>query len=298
MTIDDAPPDVRSDGDVAAFYDARVAGKLADFVRANPRVEAAIETIAAWSPRVPRRVLEVGCGIGATSWRMARAWSSAEVIGVDLSAASTEAARACFRRPNLAYRTGRLADCALDGVFDLVVMMDVYEHIAPRERGALQAELRRLLSEEARLVVTVPSPAHQAFLKTHQPEGLQPIDEIVDLGEIASLADATATRVLAYREVGVWRYGDYLHAVLGRGENLRPVARRNSGGPFQQLKAAAKAVLGHATDTPPAFHDHLGPDVATPRRGDPARRLRVSTRERRGGAAAKRLAASPRDETR
>jgi 2-polyprenyl-3-methyl-5-hydroxy-6-metoxy-1,4-benzoquinol methylase len=130
LAISDSAPDPDA---VAAFYDARVRGKLDDFVRANPRIEAAIETLAEWAPARPRRVLEIGCGVGATSWRMARAWPDAEVLGLDLSPASIEAARACFRRPNLSYRAGRLEALALDGGFDLVLMMDVYEHVAPGE---------------------------------------------------------------------------------------------------------------------------------------------------------------------
>jgi 2-polyprenyl-3-methyl-5-hydroxy-6-metoxy-1,4-benzoquinol methylase len=281
-----APVEDRAGG-VAAFYDARVGGKLADFVNANPRIEAAVETLAEWAPTSPRRVLEIGCGVGATTWRMARAWPGAEVIGVDISAASIRAAQACFQRPNLAYRTGALADCALDGVFDLVLMMDVYEHIAPADRPALHAALETLLSPESRLLLMVPSPAHQTLLRDHKPEGLQPIDESIDVAQLLALASETGTRLLSCRDVGVWHYGDYVHAVLGRGETLQPVAlRQTRGGPMQRLKA----LLGRPQPSD-GLRDHLGFDVLGPRRAA-ARRFRVSHGERRRIAAA--LAAPPR----
>ncbi len=276
----------------AAFYDARIEGKLADFVSGNPRVEAAIETLAAWAPKAPRRVLEIGCGVGASTWRMARAWPRAAVIGLDFSAASIEAARDCFDRPNLDFRVGRLADCRLDGPFDLIVMMDVYEHIAPAERPATHAELRRLLAAESRLVLTAPTPRHQAFLKANQRDGLQPVDEDIDLPTLLRLADEADARLLCYREIGVWRYGDYLHAVFGRGLDLRPVARRAARiGAVQKLKDAAKRAMGGPDLTP--ARDHLGPDpLSTPRHI--TRRFQVSAGERRRSEAARRLAASGR----
>src|SRR5262245_35857432 len=96
--------------EVKAFYDERVEGKVLDFVNANPRIEAAIETLAEWAPPEPKRVLEIGCGIGATTWRMARAWPQAEVLGVDVSPASIQTAKTCFQRPNLSYFSGLLKE--------------------------------------------------------------------------------------------------------------------------------------------------------------------------------------------
>src|SRR5579862_2716005 len=115
---------------VRAYYDARVEGKILDFTVANPRIEAAVALIAEWAPERPKRVLEIGCGIGATSWRMARAWPWAKVVGVDLSHASIEVARACFQRANLEYRAEVTTGDSSGGQLDLVVLMDTYEHIA------------------------------------------------------------------------------------------------------------------------------------------------------------------------
>src|SRR5437763_1839046 len=103
---------------VKSYYDERIEGKLLDFTQPNPRIEAAIQTLAEWAPAKPRRVLEIGCGIGATSWRMARAWPRADVLGVDISPTSIEVAKTCFRRPNLTYRAGLIKEGVLDGKFD------------------------------------------------------------------------------------------------------------------------------------------------------------------------------------
>src|ERR1700678_4271274 len=102
---------------VRTYYDERVEGKIRDFTHANPRIEAGIQLVAEWAPPDPSRILEIGCGIGATCWRMARAWPQAQVIGADISPISIEVADICFKRPNLSYRAGLINEGQLDGKF-------------------------------------------------------------------------------------------------------------------------------------------------------------------------------------
>lgn len=272
---------------VEQYYDARVAEKLSDFTHPLPRIEAAIETLAEWAPAAPRRVLEIGCGVGATSWRMARAWPQAEVIGTDISPGSIAVAQACFRRPNLRYQKFSTSDGSLTGQFDLIVMMDVYEHVPPAERAALHDAVRALLSDESRFVLMIPTIEHQEFLRQHQPDGLQPVDEDIGLPEVLALAAATDTSLLYYRRVGVWHYADYFHLVLGRCRNLVPVARRQPRpGAWQGAKQRVKRWLGRETGGSGALADYLGADLAVPGRAGAAEKFAVSIAERRRIASA------------
>jgi SAM-dependent methyltransferase len=268
------------------YYDGRVEEKLFDFIHPLPRIEAAIETLAEWAPANPRRILEMGCGIGATSWRMARAWPQAEVIGIDLSRASIEVANTCFKLPNLSYQVGVLRECELEE-FDLILLMDVYEHIVPSDRPHLHASLKKLLSEESRLILMSPTPTHQDFLRSHLPEGLQPVDEDVDLKQIMALGEDVGARVLFYREVGVWHYGDYFHAVLGRCERLPNVLLRQARHEgLASVKHMVKQLLGRAAATATGRRDYLGVDFLNPNTGSPAGLFQISIKERRRLAAA------------
>lgn len=270
-----------SRADIAAYYDARIDGKLRDFVDANPRIEAAIETLSMWAPAAPRRVLEIGCGIGASAWRMARAWPSAEVIGTDLSAASIEVARTCFQRSNLEYESGAAQEQLIGGTFDLVVLMDVYEHIPRADRPALHAGLRDLLSDESRLVITVPGVLLQQHDRVRNPAGLQPVDEPVTPADVMRLAEETRTRLLYYREIGVWEYGDYLHLVLGRHEELAPVAIRQHGWRRRSpARALVRRLFGPAGPPMQGRRAYFGPDLLEPVAPDAAGRFAVSADER------------------
>lgn len=265
---------------VKEYYDERVEGKLRDFTDLNPRIEAAIRTLAEWAPDNPRRVLEIGCGIGATAWRMARAWPRAEVVGVDVSPVSIEVAKACFRRANLSYREGLIAE-ATTQKFDFVVLMDVYEHIALKDRPALHARIRSLLSMEARIFLSFPTPALQEDAALHNPAELQPVDEDVFPSDMVELSKATGTRLMYQRDIGVWKYGDYAHCVLGRYESLAPVALRWAPtDPLARFKDGLRALVGAGSTRSAGRRDYLGADLLRSRHRQAWRRFDVSKKER------------------
>lgn len=219
-----------STSSVKEYYDAHTIEKLRGFVEGNPRVELAWETIVGWAPNRPKRILEIGCGVGDICWRMRRRWTEAEVVGVDISARSIDTARRLFADEGLSFVEGELKPGTVQGPFDLIVLMDVYEHIARTERPALHAVLRELRSPGGRIVLAFPTPRHLAHLREHQPEHIQPIDEDVDVESLQVLARDTASELLMYREVGVWHEGDYAHAVTGvrSGWKAVPAPRRVS----------------------------------------------------------------------
>jgi trans-aconitate methyltransferase len=268
---------------VRAYYDGRVEGKLRDFTDANPRIEAAIQLLAEWAPPKPSRILEIGCGIGATCWRMARAWPEAEVVGVDVSPLSIEVAKTCFQRPNLTYRAGLIQEGTLSGKFDLVVLMDTYEHIPMEDRATLHVTIKSLLSDEARLIVTFPTPAVQNYARTTSPSALQPVDEDVTPADIVVLAKETSSQLLYYREVGIWRYGDYAHVVFGRYQTLADVKLREyKPGTRAALKQGVKGLLGRSQSAASTVRrDYLGSDVLRPSHQRFQNRFRVSANERR-----------------
>ncbi len=268
---------------VQAYYDERVDGKIRDFTHANPRIESAVQLVAEWAPPKPERILEIGCGIGATCWRMARAWPETEVIGADVSLLSIEVAKTCFRRPNLSYRAGLVTEGVFAGSFDLVVLMDTYEHIALSDRAAFQTTIRSLLSDEARVIITVPTPATQNDARKTNPSLLQPVDEDVAPADILNFAASTGTQLLYYREVGIWRYGDYAHAVVGRYQSLAGVKLREyKAAGTAALKQHAKRLLGRGQAPSTARRDYLGSDVLrpVPRHADELFRVSATVRKR------------------
>jgi SAM-dependent methyltransferase len=99
-------------------------------------------------PRVPRRLLDLGCGTGKFSGPLAR-WTRGAVIGVDPSAAML---RAAAKHPRVAYLRGRAEHVPLrTSSCDAAWLSQVVHHLA--DRAAVAAELRRVLRPGARVIV-------------------------------------------------------------------------------------------------------------------------------------------------
>jgi SAM-dependent methyltransferase len=232
---------------IQSYYDARVSEKLRGFVEGNARVEWAWSTIEHYAGNLPTRILEIGCGIGDLSWRFSRMWPHSHVVGVDVSRRSLTIARTLFNDPRITFREGPLARGHLDGSFNLIVLVDVYEHIAAGDRRELHGAITDLLAENGRLILAFPTPRHLARLRAHQPDQIQPIDEDITVDVIAQLARDTRTDVLLYKEIGVWHEGDYAHAVLGKcagwetNPQPAPGPRRRPPSPLVPSRAARLA---------------------------------------------------------
>lgn len=216
---------------IQRYYDERIDRKIGDFTNSNPRIEAAVKTSFDWVPNNAASILEIGCGIGATAWRIAQAYRNANVLGVDISQRSIDVARTCFRLPNLAYQQHVLSRGVLAQKFDYVLMMDVYEHIAAGQRSELHQFLAEALTENGRVFLSFPTPWHLQFLRMNNPDEIQPVDEDVTPEVLSRLAADIAGRLLAYWEVSIWHIADYAHAIVGRDRAMisLPGAGANAG---------------------------------------------------------------------
>ena len=101
----------------------------------------------------PRRILEVGCGEGAMTERLSKAYPAATVTGTDITPRigrlfRGDAAKVRFlRRP--------VEDVALDepASFDLVLLCDVVHHVPPLERQPLLSAIGRVLGAGGSLAI-------------------------------------------------------------------------------------------------------------------------------------------------
>ncbi len=260
---------MRLAADAIEYYDTHVDGKIRDFVDGNRRVDKAWRTIERWMPPAPQRVLEIGCGLGATSWRIARRWPDAEVFATDTSGRSIECGGQLFREPNLTFACRSIDAIDPGDGWDAILLIDVYEHIPAGEREQFNRHLKRLLRKGGRILLTFPTVRHQEWSRTKAAHTLQPVDEDVDITAIAGLAAACALDILIFKVVSVWNGGDYAHAVLGITHHEEVVP----------LPAAQ----------PPTLGDRLAgkwPGVFRPRTVWPSRPVRLAMIERTLGAGA------------
>jgi SAM-dependent methyltransferase len=105
-------------------------------------------------PFVRGRTLEVGCGTGTYTSRLA-AWAD-RVLAIDINAQFVAAARSRLAPcSNVRVEVADATRLSVAGSFDTIVMLDVLEHIAD-DRDMVD-RLSRLLAEGGRLVLKIPA---------------------------------------------------------------------------------------------------------------------------------------------
>jgi glycosyltransferase involved in cell wall biosynthesis len=227
------------------FYDALVRKFLVDYVTGNPRMLAAVSFAIGSLPGGKIDVLDVGCGIGWSTFEIARNRTDAVVRGVDLSPRLVQTAKTLFGDRRVAFDSG---DFIRDGLparrFDAIVLIDVYEHFPLEARPKVHSQLRALLKDDGRLILTTPTVDHQEFLRRNRPEGLQPIDEDVSPKDLQRLADDVRGRVVSENAVSIWRPGDYMHAIVETGDPRPPAAMRARIEPLPVRKERIQRSLG------------------------------------------------------
>lgn len=231
--------EVPSAGEVAGFYDEFGKRMIRDYVSGNRRVEAAVQFTIDALREGGKRVLDYGCGIGVSSFRIASEVENARVDGIDISPRNIDVARRLFQKPNLEFSVGENLRGIENSAFDAVVMIDVYEHIGRGAWPEFNRELARVLAGDGLIVMTVPSPLHQEYLRTHEPDGLQIIDETVSLQDVVELAAAVGGVITKYEWVGVWKTCQYIHVLVERAPRYES---------HQRASRDEKALIGRVCD--------------------------------------------------
>ncbi|HXR11734.1 MAG TPA: class I SAM-dependent methyltransferase [Gaiellaceae bacterium] len=155
-----------ADERLAAFYEQRAAEEPASDPEALLRFDKAI---AAAALHPGERALDVGAKWGGLASRLP---DGVAYTGLDLSEENVQRATAAGLEMRLADVTKRLP--VDDAAYDCVFCLELLEHLtAPL---ALLEELRRVLSDDGRAVVSVPSPyswveVYRELFGRHDPEG-------------------------------------------------------------------------------------------------------------------------------
>ena len=114
-------------------------------------VDAYAAGLAAWAPD-PRRILEVGCGEGAVSERLAAVYPNAEIAAIDITPNVGRLYAGPPGRVRFAQMTVEAFAAQENGKFDLIVLADVLHHVPPGSlRRSILETIKALLSDGGHL---------------------------------------------------------------------------------------------------------------------------------------------------
>lgn len=107
----------------------------------------------------PKRILDVGCGEGATLAWLKRRWPAAKTVGIDGYAPALPELERNADTAMILDLERPLPDI---GRFDLVLALDVLEHL--RDPWTVAKQLAGLIEPDGALIVSVPNVANQKVL--------------------------------------------------------------------------------------------------------------------------------------
>lgn len=205
---------------VREFYNDFLEQRMLSYrVNGNMRIDAAIARILQVVDR-DSRVLDVGCGAGIVTESIARKASKGTVLGIDISDRNIWYCNRTVQRANARFEVADVVTnfahvaSMIDGKVDVIILVDVIEHLPVTDRARLFENLRTVASEECVVVLTYPSPQYQAYLMAHQPDELQVIDNIVELSDLCGEAARSGFTLKHYSLETVWRRNQYVHCIF------------------------------------------------------------------------------------
>jgi 2-polyprenyl-3-methyl-5-hydroxy-6-metoxy-1,4-benzoquinol methylase len=213
------------------FYDSFSLKLLTDFAYGNLRVINAIKYVLNNIYDSNKTVLDIGCGIGWTSYEIAKNFPEAKVDALDLSKSSIEIAKKLFNLSNLRYYYLDVTSKGFQNLnrkYDIIVLVDVFEHILDSERETFLQSLANYLTEEGEVILTYPSPEQQQWLCKNSPLTMQPIDEIIDFNIILDTGRVLRSNIKKFEYKDIWYTNDYIYCVYQKKIifNKRPVIKR------------------------------------------------------------------------
>src|SRR5687768_15208695 len=212
--------------DIREFYDGFTAKLVEDFIRGNVRQARAFELVRSTITPATRTILDVGCGIGASSASYIAGSKEVTVHGVDISPNNVRVATALFGGPRVRFSVSDMTSPPDAAPYDLIALVDMHEHIPRASWPAFHDTLAQSLSPTGTLVITTPSPLHQEYLRINKPGTLQVVDETIVLPDIIALAERLGASIIRYEWVGIWHANDYVYTVISRAPGFDPIPRR------------------------------------------------------------------------
>lgn len=148
-----------------------------------------------------RRIADLGCGFGKSTWPLKQAFPDAEVIGIDLAAPCLDLAaeRAGNRGLQISFRQGDACATGLPAAgFDLVTSTMLVHELPPAVLPALFAEAGRLLAPGGVLAFLDFQPTGDGFrdlaMQEHSTRNNEPFMAPMMAADLLAMADEAGLR--------------------------------------------------------------------------------------------------------
>lgn len=208
--------------EVKQFYNEFTDTRMLQYkLYGNPRIERAVSLISNYV-KSDSKILDIGCGIGIVPEQVAAQLKQGRILACDLAENNIKYAQLTvdsekieFLNVNVVENFAAISN-KLSEPIDLVTIVDVIEHLPPNTHEQLFANLSKVSSDRAKVILTYPSPEYQIYLQQNEPEELQIIDEVVEISSLIESARKSGFNLEYFSYIDVWQQNQYIHCVFAK----------------------------------------------------------------------------------
>ena len=178
--------------EIVAFYDKFLEYMKSKHDKPNARHTYVCKKHLAALIKPAAKVLDLGCGIGVTSLFIAK--RGATVTAIDISPKLIEFAKQKSAHENITYAINDITDMGYNErqqnplgyleKYDLITLIDVFEHLSKAYIGQLLRNLISFSHDETVVYLNIPDGRYQTAAYKYIPKKLQIIDEIYSIPQI------------------------------------------------------------------------------------------------------------------
>lgn len=170
-------------------------------------------------------VLEIGCGIGTVSHLILKHITQGSFVGLDISSESIKMAQQfnAFHK-KAEFFVDDMSNFTHKTKFDFVVFPDVLEHIPVEQHANIFKTISELTTPDAVVLINIPEPNYLNWMRIHQPEGLQIIDQSLSIQDLLNNSYPYGFKLYSMNPYQLhYTSPDYLSIVLKKNMELKSV---------------------------------------------------------------------------
>jgi len=210
---------MKTEKEVQKFYN--VFAKKQAITGTNLRHYTIINHLMNYGLKKNHNVLEIGCGIGTLTKLIYRFLNKGELVATDISDESIQIAKTRITtgsKDNMKFFVTDMKDFNYPKKFDFIVLPDVLEHIPIEQHPDLFSTLSRHMHEKSIILIHIPHPTALDFIREHEPEKLQIIDQSINADVIINNSYANNLFLIDYISYSLYNNkADYVLATFKKG---------------------------------------------------------------------------------
>ncbi len=174
-------------------------------------------------------VLEIGCGIGTVSHLILKYITNGSFVGLDISSESIKVAQQfnAFHK-KAEFMANDMSNFTHATKFDFVVFPDVLEHIPVEQHANIFKTISQLTSPNAVVLINIPEPNYLNWMREHEPENLQIIDQSLSMQELLNNSYPYGFKLDSMAPYSLhFNVNDYLSIILKKNMVVEKVILKN-----------------------------------------------------------------------